>query len=118
MTNTLIAEEKKQVNSENSKKPIDKSVKKESPKKKSEKSPQKAVIKSGSSIDTIVKSIDKTKPKITWSISAGKIIHPVRLSITGVTSGPGLFEILEVLGRETVIRRLRRAAEIIPTQKV
>ncbi len=42
-------------------------------------------------------------------IGAGKIIHPVRLACTGTGAGPGLFEILVLLGRETVIRRLKAA---------
>ena len=42
---------------------------------------------------------------------AGRIIHPVRLAVSGVTFGPGLFELLEVLGPERCVRRLRRAAD-------
>jgi len=48
-------------------------------------------------------------------VSAGKIIHPVRLAATGLSVGPGLFELLELLGKETVMRRLKKGAEIIPT---
>ncbi len=40
-------------------------------------------------------------------VSAAKIIHPVRLAITGVTVTPGLFEVMTLLGKETVLRRLR-----------
>ena len=40
----------------------------------------------------------------------GRVIHPVRLATTGVTSGAGMFETLVAIGRETVIERLRRAA--------
>ncbi len=46
-------------------------------------------------------------------VSAGKLIHPVRLACSGVTGGPGIFDMLEALGRETVVRRLRRAADWI-----
>lgn len=46
-------------------------------------------------------------------IGAGRIIHPVRLAVSGTTAGPGLFEVLEVVGREAVVRRLRRAAELL-----
>ncbi len=41
-------------------------------------------------------------------VSAAKIIHPVRLAITGVTVTPGLFEVMVVLGKETVLRRLKQ----------
>ncbi len=40
----------------------------------------------------------------------GKVIHPVRVSVTGRTTGPGLFETMEALGREKVVQRLRNAA--------
>jgi glutamyl-tRNA synthetase len=42
-------------------------------------------------------------------IAAGKLIHPTRLAVSGVSFGPGLFEMLEALGRETVLRRLKKA---------
>jgi glutamyl-tRNA synthetase len=42
-------------------------------------------------------------------LSAGKLIHPTRLAVSGVSFGPGLFEMLELLGRETVRRRLQAA---------
>lgn len=42
-------------------------------------------------------------------ISAGKMIHPTRLAVSGVSFGPGLFELLEVLGKETVVRRMKSA---------
>jgi glutamyl-tRNA synthetase len=48
-------------------------------------------------------------------ISGGQIIHPVRLAVSGVSVGPGLFEMLELLGKETVLRRLKKAAELVPT---
>jgi glutamyl-tRNA synthetase len=44
-------------------------------------------------------------------LAAGKLIHPTRLAVSGVSFGPGLFEMLELLGRETVLRRLQRARE-------
>lgn len=46
----------------------------------------------------------------------GKIAQPVRVALTGVTVSPGLFEIIDVLGRETVLKRLRRAVEHLAAQ--
>jgi glutamyl-tRNA synthetase len=40
-------------------------------------------------------------------VSAGKLIHPVRLALTGVTVGAPLFDVVELLGKETALRRLR-----------
>lgn len=44
-------------------------------------------------------------------IGAGKLIHPVRLALTGITVGAPLFDVAEVLGRETALRRMRRFVE-------
>ncbi len=44
-------------------------------------------------------------------LSGGKLIHPTRLAVSGVSFGPGLFELLETLGKETVVRRMTRAAK-------
>ena len=42
-------------------------------------------------------------------VPAGKLIHPARLAVSGVSFGPGLFELLAHLGKDTVIKRLHRA---------
>ena len=44
------------------------------------------------------------------SAGAGRIIHPTRLAVSGVSAGPGLFEMLVAVGQEATVRRLRRAA--------
>lgn len=38
------------------------------------------------------------------------VAQPCRVAITGVTQGPGLFETMEFLGKERVIKRLKRTA--------
>jgi glutamyl-tRNA synthetase len=43
-------------------------------------------------------------------IKAGPVIHPARMAVSGKTKGAGLFEMMEVLGREKVVARMRRAA--------
>jgi len=45
-------------------------------------------------------------------VSAGHVIHPARMAITGRTWGPGLFELMEVLGKQKCIARLRRAIAV------
>ncbi len=42
-------------------------------------------------------------------IKAAELIHPVRVAVSGLGHGPGLFEMLEVLGRQRVLERIRRA---------
>jgi glutamyl-tRNA synthetase len=44
----------------------------------------------------------------------GKIAQPIRVALTGGTVSPGVFEIMEVLGKEEVIRRLSSARSRIP----
>jgi glutamyl-tRNA synthetase len=39
-------------------------------------------------------------------VGAGSLIHPIRLLVTGVALGPGLFELMAVLGKDTCIRRI------------
>jgi len=46
-------------------------------------------------------------------IKAGELIHPVRLALTGRKASPGLFETMELIGREECIIRLRKAAEFV-----
>jgi len=46
-------------------------------------------------------------------IGAGPVIHSTRLAVTGRTAGPGLFEVLALLGKERVLRRLDRAERYI-----
>jgi glutamyl-tRNA synthetase len=46
-------------------------------------------------------------------MSASKLIHPTRLALCGVGFGPGLFELMAVLGQQTCLRRLNKALEIL-----
>ncbi len=45
----------------------------------------------------------------THQLKLGKLAQPVRVAVTGGTSSPGIFEVLDVLGRERTIARLRTA---------
>jgi glutamyl-tRNA synthetase len=38
---------------------------------------------------------------------------PVRIALTGGTAAPGLFDVVEVLGKEETVRRLNRAVEFV-----
>ena len=46
-------------------------------------------------------------------LSLGKIAQPVRVALTGGTASPGIFEVVEVLGRNSTLSRLDRALENI-----
>ncbi len=59
-------------------------------------------------VETVIRNIAAEE-----ELGAGKLIHPLRLALTGRTNSPGIFEVLEVLGKETVLRRIDRAVEYI-----
>jgi glutamyl-tRNA synthetase len=40
-------------------------------------------------------------------IKSGDLVHPVRVALTGHSIGPGLFETMDVLGKEKTVMRLR-----------
>lgn len=46
-------------------------------------------------------------------IKAAQLIHPTRLAVSGRTIGPGLFELMALLGREKCLERLDRAIVFI-----
>ena len=43
----------------------------------------------------------------------GKIIHPLRLAVSGMGEGPGVFDILFVIGKEETLRRINTAIQKI-----
>jgi len=44
-------------------------------------------------------------------IKMGALAQPVRVALTGRTASPGLFEVMEVLGRDQTLFRLRKGIE-------
>ncbi|MEI6157385.1 MAG: glutamate--tRNA ligase [Atribacterota bacterium] len=51
------------------------------------------------------------------NVKATKLIHPLRVAVSGVKVGPGLFELLVVLGKERVLSRIDRALQAIQGKK-
>jgi glutamyl-tRNA synthetase len=45
-------------------------------------------------------------------ITYGDIIHALRIAVSGKTNGPGMFECLEILGREECLARIDRALQL------
>ncbi|TVP45971.1 MAG: glutamate--tRNA ligase [Gemmatimonadales bacterium] len=43
-------------------------------------------------------------------VGAGKLIHPLRVALTGQASSPGIFEVMALLGRERSLARIAGAA--------
>ncbi|MFH2054860.1 MAG: glutamate--tRNA ligase [bacterium] len=46
-------------------------------------------------------------------INAAQLIHPTRLAVSGLTGGPPLYDMLAAIGKERVVKRLRKAIEFI-----
>ncbi len=46
-------------------------------------------------------------------VGAGKVIHPLRVATSGQTIGPGVFELVEILGKERALQRLERALALV-----
>ncbi len=44
-------------------------------------------------------------------LALGKLAQPVRVAVTGTTASPGIFEVLELLGRQRSLARLHAAIE-------
>ncbi|MBI3124393.1 MAG: glutamate--tRNA ligase [Ignavibacteriales bacterium] len=43
------------------------------------------------------------------NIGVGKIIHPLRLAVSGQSTGPGMYDLLFILGKDEVIKRINAA---------
>lgn len=46
------------------------------------------------------------------NVKAGILINGIRTAVTGQAVGPGIFELLNALGKERVVKRLRKAVEL------
>jgi len=46
-------------------------------------------------------------------LKLGKIAQPVRVALTGRTASPGIFEIIEIIGKKKVMARLEKAIDFI-----
>ncbi len=42
------------------------------------------------------------------NVGKGAIIHPLRLAVSGVSGGPGIYDILFILGKEITIKRIKK----------
>lgn len=47
------------------------------------------------------------------NVGKGAIIHPLRLAVSGVSGGPGIYDILVIIGKGKVINRIKKALENI-----
>jgi glutamyl-tRNA synthetase len=52
-------------------------------------------------------SLAKVSDKI--NVGKGKLIHPLRLAVSGQSTGPGMFDLLFILGKDEVVKRIQAA---------
>jgi len=50
-------------------------------------------------------------------LKLGKIAQPVRVALTGGTVSPGIFEVMDILGKDEVLKRLNAAIYVIPNEE-
>jgi glutamyl-tRNA synthetase len=46
-------------------------------------------------------------------VGAGKVIHPLRVGLTGLAASPGIFDVLLLLGRDRALERIDRAIDVL-----
>ncbi len=63
---------------------------------------------SAANVETALKSLTET-----LKLKIGNVLVPTRIATTGKKNTPPLFESLQALGKETSVRRVREAAEIL-----
>ncbi len=54
-------------------------------------------------------ALKRTSEKL--NLSVGKLIHPLRLAVSGMGIGPGVYDILFIIGKEKTIERIKKAIE-------
>ena len=47
-------------------------------------------------------------------VGVGKVMAPLRLALTGLPSGPGIFDIAALLGKEETVARINKAIDTLP----
>ena len=50
---------------------------------------------------------------IYFAVKLGKLAQPVRVALTGGTVSPGIYDVIEVMGKEKVLRRIAAAVAMI-----
>ncbi len=61
--------------------------------------------------DHIQKALEQVVEEL--GLKFGEIAQPMRVALTGGTASPGIGEVVEILGKEKVLKRLQKAIELI-----
>jgi len=63
------------------------------------------------SLEKIVRDYSKE-----LGVSAGKLIHPIRLAITGGTASPPIFDVMKLAGKKLLMKRLHKCAKFVESR--
>jgi glutamyl-tRNA synthetase len=61
---------------------------------------------SAPALESVIKELSQGNGMGPW-------VHPIRVAVSGRMDGPGLFEMLEILGRDKTLARLRKTADML-----
>ena len=53
------------------------------------------------------KALDEVAQKL--NVGKGKLVHPLRIAVSGVGEGPGLFDIVSIMGKQETLSRIETA---------
>jgi glutamyl-tRNA synthetase len=53
------------------------------------------------------KTLDEVATKL--NVSKGKLVHPLRIAVSGVGEGPGVYDIVSILGKQETLSRIETA---------
>jgi glutamyl-tRNA synthetase len=53
------------------------------------------------------KALDETAQRL--NINKGQLVHPLRIAVSGVGEGPGVYDIVAILGKEETLKRINTA---------
>ncbi len=59
-------------------------------------------------IETVIRGLAEEE-----EVGAGQYIHPVRIALSGIHTGPGLFELIELIGQDETVNRIRSAIDFL-----
>jgi glutamyl-tRNA synthetase len=65
--------------------------------------------------DTLEAALRSTAEQL--DLKAGDLIHPTRIALTGQSVGPSVFSVVEAVGREKTVERLKRMEEFLEKQE-
>ena len=55
------------------------------------------------------KALDELSVQL--NINKGKLVHPLRIAVSGIGEGPGVFDIITILGKEETLKRINTALQ-------